>query len=145
MIFTEAQLRRMSNNQLKSILRLARIPKHSNKNKNELVNIVMSADEKDGLKYLEEEKVIIEIRNVLGLTNNPKAKRTKGVRKSFKDDEKTAKQLADEVIVLMKRLKEKKTPKLKRQFKTRVSNMMRDFDEEIKNITSSNTSISRVG
>ena len=131
MLFTEAELKKMTKKQLSDILRLVKVSGFSVKTKPQLVVMVMDADKAGKLKYIEEEKVIREIRTALGLTNDPRASRTKGIRKSFKDDAKSPTQLADEALSMMRRIQEKGKPRMRKKFKADVDKMMSDFEKRI--------------
>jgi len=120
-------------------LRAVGITGVSGLNKTKLINKTMDAMEDGKFDNYDADKVILEIREALGLSTHGNVKsRTQGLRKSKVDDAKSAKQLASESLALVKEAlaMTNRKPKLRKQFINRMKKELDDFEIEIKEITS---------
>jgi len=121
--------------QLKNILKIGGVKKYSNKNKNELIKMVVDADADENFKHVEAKEAIQEMRKAMGLSIHGNTKNPlKGIRKNKKDDAKSAKDLADEALGLVKKALKLDKPKLKKQFINRIMKEMADFEKEVADI-----------
>ena len=122
---------------LLTILQVAKVGGYANANKTKMINKIIKMNEEGELKYIEAKRAVYEMRQALGLSTNTKVKSdTQGLRKSKKDDKKSAKDLADEALGMVKKaLALKGKPKLKKQFLQRIQKEMDDFEDEIKEVT----------
>ncbi len=110
----------------------------NNLKKSDLVNKMMDEMEKGKFKQYEADKTILVIREALGLSTHGNLKsRTAGIRKSKKDDAKSASQLANESLSLMKDAMrmEKRKPKLSKDFIKKIKKELELFENEINKIT----------
>ncbi len=137
MVFSENDLSSLTKEKLKDILRVMKIKGVSTFNKTKLVKKIMDEQDKGNMANYEANQTIAEIRKALGLTNNPLASRTKGVRKTKVDDAKEAKAFADEALGLVRKAMKTigRKPKLSKQFKQRILKEIEDFEDEIDKIT----------
>jgi len=120
-------------------LRAVGITGVSGLNKTKLINKTMDAMEEGKFDNYDADKVILEIREALGLSTHGNVKnRTQGLRKSKVDDAKSAKQLASESLALVKEAlaMTNRKPKLRKQFINRMKKELDDFEIEIKEMTS---------
>lgn len=120
-------------------LRAVGITGVSGLNKTKLINKTMDAMEDGKFDNYDADKVILEIREALGLSTHGNVKsRTQGLRKSKVDDAKSAKQLASESLALVKEAlaMTNRKPKLRKQFINRMKKELDDFEIEIKEMTS---------
>jgi hypothetical protein len=119
-------------------LRAVGITGVSGLNKTKLINKTMDAMEEGKFDNYDADKVILEIREALGLSTHGNVKnRTQGLRKSKVDDAKSAKQLASESLALVKEAlaMTNRKPKLRKQFINRMKKELDDFEIEIKEMT----------
>jgi hypothetical protein len=133
------RLMALSREDLKKAAKVLKLAGYGNKNKTQLVNMIMEASREVSKAQYEAEGAILKVREALGLSTHGKVKsRTQGIRKSFKDEAKSPKELASEALAAMRKamaMAEGK-PKLKRQFVARMKKEMDDFEKEVEEITS---------
>ncbi len=133
------KLETLSRNDLKRAAKVLKIKGFGNKNKTELIADIMEAGKKVSDPQYDAEEAILQIREALGLSTSGNIKsRTKGLRKSKKDDEKSPKQLAREALALMREAtgsRLRTQPKLKKQFIMRMKKELEEFEKEIEEIT----------
>ncbi len=132
------KLETLSRNDLKRAAKVLKIKGFGNKNKTELIASIMEAGKKVSDAQYDAEDAILQIREALGLSTSGNIKsRTKGIRKSKKDDEKSPKQLAKEALALMREAtgsRLRTQPKLKKQFIMRMKKELDEFEKEIEDI-----------
>lgn len=108
----------------------------ANKNKTQLIAIIMDEEDKGNMKQFEAHDAIMKMRQALGLSTHRNVKsRTQGLRKSKAEDAKSAKQQASEALALIKQAQNFK-PKLKKQFLERMKKEVNEMEKDIDKITS---------
>ena len=133
------KLETLSRDELKRAAKILKVPKFGNKNKTELISAIMEGGKKQLFRgEYDAEDAILKVREALGLTTDPRAGRTKGIRKSFKDEAKSPKELATEAMAAMRKAMAQThgKPKLKKQFIARMKKEMDEFEADIEKIKS---------
>lgn len=132
------KLETLSREDLKRAAKVLKLKGYGNKNKTELIALIMEAGKEVSKAQYDAESAILKVREALGLSTSGNIKsRTQGLRKSKKEDAKTPKQIASEAMSAMREaLAIKDKPKLKRQFVARMKKEMADFEKELDKITS---------
>ena len=131
------KLETLSREELKRAAKILKLKGYGNKNKTELISAIMEAGKSIRKAEYDAEAAILKVREALGLSTSGNLKsRTAGLRKSKIEDAKSAKQIASEAMSAMREaLKIKGSPKLKKQFLTKMRKEMLDFEKELEKIT----------
>jgi len=132
-----AKLMKLSREDLKRSAKILKLKGYGNKSKRELAISIMDAGEKVRLAEYNAEGVILTIREALGLSTSGNLKsRTAGLRKSKIDDAKSPKVLAQEALVAVRAAMaaSNRSPKLSKQFKTRIANELEKFEKDLKKL-----------
>ena len=127
------KLETLSRNDLLRAAKILKLKGFSNKNKKELISLIMDAGKNIRKAEFDAEAAILKVREALGLSTSGNLKsRTAGLRKSKVDDAKTPKQIAAEAMASIRQaMKIKDKPKLKKQFLTRMKKEMEAFEKEL--------------
>ena len=131
------KLETLSRNDLLRAAKILKIKGFSNKNKTQLIALVMDAGKDIRKAEFDAEAAILKVREALGLSTSGNLKsRTAGLRKSKIEDNKTPKQIAKEAMASIRQaMKIKDKPKLKKQFLTRMKAEMEAFEKELETIS----------
>ena len=127
------KLETLSREDLKRAAKVLKIKGYGNKNKTELIALVMEAGKNIRKAEYDAESAILKVREALGLSTSGNLKsRTAGLRKSKVEDAKSPKQIAAEAMASIREaMKIKDKPKLKKEFLTRMKKEMDAFEKEL--------------
>ena len=130
------QLQALSRLDLKRAAKILKLKGYGNKNKTELIALIMEAEKQISKHQYDAEDAILKVREALGLSISGNIKsRTQGLRKNYKDSTKTAKELAADAMKSMREaMAVRDKPKLKKQFIERMRKEMDAFEKEIEEI-----------
>tara|TARA_R110002124_G_scaffold65230_2_gene178577 strand:- start:162 stop:692 length:531 start_codon:yes stop_codon:yes gene_type:complete len=143
------KLQTLSREELKRGAKVLKLKGYTNKNKSELIAMIIEAVPQIKSSEYEAESAILTIREALGLSTSGNLKnRTAGLPRDTKRGKQSPKQIATEAMAsvreamdagrqAMKRNNEfKEAPKLRNQFVMRMKKEMADFEKELDAISS---------